>query len=281
MRFRKKDEKNLMKVGIFVTFLVTVLMIMIVSIGKENSLFDPKVSIRARVGNVMNLKPGSYVEFKGIKVGTVSEIKIISDDEVEIVLDILASNLKWIKNDSKVAISTAGLVGDKFLEIYNGSKEAATFNPEKDILQAGGGSDLKQIISKGESIASTTERILGRLDNILINMEDGKKIIELIDSANRTSKNLEKITQDLRMSAPAETFKNMNQSMERFNKASHSVEKILTQIEKGPGTLHSLIYDDGLHDDLKVLMGGASRNKVIKYFIRESIKNSEKKNPLP
>ena len=55
------------------------------------------------------------------------------------------------------------------------------------------------------------------------------------------------------------------------------LDRILGRVENGPGTANSLIYDDVLHDDLKALLGGAQRNKVLKYFIRESIKNSEKK----
>ncbi len=277
MRFRKKDERNFIKVGFFITALTAVLMLMIVSIGKENSIFHPKVAVKAQVDNVKNLKRGSYVELKGIKVGTVSNINIISEDMVEIEMDVLQSQLQWIKKDSKVAISTAGLVGDKYLEIFSGSKEAPGFDPKQDILQSGEGTDFKQIINKGESIASLTERILTRLDIILVNMDDGKKIVETINSMNKASLNIEKITEELKTANLGATVKNVNMSMARLDKASISMEKILSRVEQGPGTMNSLIYDDSLHDDLRALLGGASRNKVIKYFIRESIKNSERK----
>lgn len=277
MRFRKKDERNFIKVGLFMSGLTAVLMVMIVSIGKENSIFHPKVTIKAEVDNVKNLKRGSYVELKGIKVGTVSEINIVSDDQVQVEMEVLESQLKWIKKDSKVAISTAGLVGDKYLEIFSGSKEAPSFDPKQDVLQSGEGTDFKQIINKGESIASLTERILTRLDTILVNMDDGKKIVETINSMNRASLNIEKITEELKTAQVGATVKNVNMSMARLDKASLSLEKILSRVEQGPGTMNSLIYDDSLHDDLRSLLGGASRNKVIKYFIRESIKNSERK----
>lgn len=270
MRFRKKDEKNFIKVGIFISLLTIVLMIMIVSIGKENSIFNPKVEIRAKVDNVKNLKPGSYVELKGIRVGAVTDIKILSEEEVEIKMTILESELQWIKRDSKVSISTAGLVGDKYLEIYGGTKEAKAFNPDKDILNSEQGTDIKQIITKGESIATITERILTRLDTIIYNMEDGKKIIETVNSLHRTSLNIEKISREVSDARLGNTIQNVNMSMAKL-------DRIMNRIEKGPGTMNSLIYDDGLHDDLRALLGGASRNKVIKYFIRESIKDSERK----
>lgn len=279
MRFRKKDEKNFVKVGVFVSLLFLILMIMIVSIGKENSFFESKVELRARVDNVKNLKPGSYVELKGIRVGAVTSIDIISEDEVEIRLSILKSQLAWIKKDSRVSISTAGLVGDKYLEIYNGTKSAPTFDPEKDYLVSENLSDLKQIMTKGESIATLTERILSRLDQIIYSLDDGKKIVESVNALNRASLNIDKVAKEVSEANVGGTIKNVNMTMMKLEKSSASLEKILYRVEKGPGTMNSLIYDDGLHEDLRALLGGASRNKVIKYFIRESIKDSERKKP--
>jgi len=62
---RAQDKTNLVKVGMFVTALSIVMMILIVAIGKESSLFSPKSTIRARVVNAENLKTGAVVELKG------------------------------------------------------------------------------------------------------------------------------------------------------------------------------------------------------------------------
>lgn len=279
MRVRKKDKANLVKVGVFITLLTVVLMIMVVSIGKETSLFDPKTDIKARVANVSNLKVGSYVELKGIRIGTVSDINIISDEEVEITMTILERELKWIKEDSKVSISTAGLVGDKFVEIYKGSKEARKFKPHKDFLVSEESADFKKIMDKGDSIASVTERILSKLDNILVKVGDGQSIVESINSINKASSNMERVSQELKDAKMGQMVQNVNMSMSNLNKASTSLDRILTRVEKGPGTVNSLIFDEGVHDDLRALLGGAQRNKVIKYFIRESIKKSEERKP--
>ena len=270
MRIRKKDQKNLVKVGIFVTSLVLILMIIIASIGKETSLFEAKVDIKARVPNVSNLKTGSFVELKGIRIGTVTGISIVSEDEVEIVMTILEESSKWIRRDSKVSITTAGLVGDKYVEIYNGTKEAGKFRPDKDILISEKVTDIKSIITKSESITETTDRILFRLDKILEKIDEGNLVVNSLQSINRASINLEKVSSELREAQVGLMVKNVN-------KASASMDRILKRVEHGPGTAHSLIYEDTVHDDLRALLGGAQRNKVIKYFIRESIKKSEER----
>jgi phospholipid/cholesterol/gamma-HCH transport system substrate-binding protein len=279
MTARKKDKQNLIKVGFFLSALSFVLMIMVVSIGKESAIFHKKSTIRAVVPNVSNLKAGSYVELKGIRIGTVVDIRIISDEEVEIIMNVLQDQIKWIKQDSKVSISTAGLVGDKYVEVYKGSKEARPFDPEKDVLLSEEGIDVKKIMNTGDSIAKVTERILFKLDHVMTKIEDGQMLVSTISSLNKAANNIEKISSELREAQVGQMVKNVNLSMVNVSKTSGSLERVLTRIEKGPGTVNSLIYDESIHDDLRALLGGAQRNRVIKYFIRESIKNSEERKP--
>lgn len=280
MRVRKKDKENVIKVGAFITLLTIVLMIMIISIGKENSMFTPKVEIRARVPNVSNLKEGSYVELKGIRIGTVIGIKIVSEEEVEILMSVLKDETKWIKKDSRVSISTAGLVGDKYVEVYKGTKEAESFDPEKDVLVSEAAVGFSEIINKGDSIAKITERILVKLDSVMTKIDDGQMLVSTITNLNRAASNMEAVTAELKQARMSQMVSNVNASMANMSRATASIDRVMTRVEKGPGTLNSLIYDDSVHDDLRALLGGAQRNKVIKYFIRESIKNSEDRKPI-
>jgi phospholipid/cholesterol/gamma-HCH transport system substrate-binding protein len=280
MRVRKKDQKNLVKVGIFISALTVILMVIVISIGKESSLFEPKVIIKARVPDVSNLKSGSYVELKGIRIGSVDAINIISDEEVEISMKILQSQLRWIKENSKVSISTAGLVGDKYVEVYKGTTDSPTFEPEKHILFSEDSVDVKKIMNKGDSIATVTERILTKLDQVMVRLEDGQTLVNTMSSLNKASANMERITSELKEAQLGQMVRNVNTSMANLTKASASLDRILTRVENGPGTVNSLIYDESVHDDLRAVLGGAQRNKVIKYFIRESIKKSEDRKSL-
>lgn len=271
---RKRDQKNLIKVGIFLSALTFIMMVMVVLIGKETSFFIPKVDLYAEVKSVANLKPGAYVELRGIRVGSVTNIDIISDEEIGITIRITETHLKWIKKDSRISIATAGLLGDKFLEILGGSKDAPEFNPLTDKLLSEEQMDFKKIVIRGESIAAKVERILDKVDTVLVNMEDGKNLVATINSLHKTSLNFEKISGELAKAPIIESFSKMDKAMSR-------IDGIVSRVEAGPGTVHSLIYDDGLHDDLRALLGGAERNKVIKYFIRQSIEQSERKKTNP
>lgn len=263
---RAKDRSNLVKVGIFVSALCVVLMVMVVAIGKESSMFSPKASIRAQVLNAQNLKVGSSVELRGLRIGHVEEIQITGYQEVEIILTITSEHLRWIRQDSKVAISNAGLVGDKYLEIIGGSAEGGDFDPAKHVLSAEPAFDFKAMANKGGSIADKTDRVLEKVEGMLTAI-DPQKLATAVDGLAKTAENLGRSTKPLA------------ESSNKLNTAIGRLDSVLTQVQKGPGTAHSLVYDDALYEDLRKLMGGAERNSVIKYFIRESIKKAPAKTP--
>ena len=79
---RAKDKTPIIKVGIFLTFLTIVFMIMVISIGKEHAVFESKVNLKAVVDTAATLKPGAFVELRGIRVGVVDNIKIIDFDKI-------------------------------------------------------------------------------------------------------------------------------------------------------------------------------------------------------
>lgn len=261
---RAKERTNLVKVGFFITGLLTVVMVFVVSMGKESSLFEGKSVITARVKNADKLKTGAVVELKGLRIGFVDDITIISDDTVEILLSIREKDLRWIKQDSKVNISNAGLVGDKYLEITPGTVEARGFDPEKDILSGEESMDFKALANKGSEIANSTERIMQKID-LLVEQIDAQKINQAIDGFSKTA---------IHMGPAAEK---MDKAMARLNSGLQRLDDVLARVQKGPGSAHGLIYDDSVHEDLRKLLGGAERNTVLKYFIRESIKKAPKK----
>ncbi|MBY0515706.1 MAG: MlaD family protein [Bacteriovoracaceae bacterium] len=261
---RAKDRSNLVRVGIFVTGLTIVLMIMIAAIGKESALFEKKVMVRAQVLNAENLKPGASVELRGLRIGHVEEIKIVGQELVEIGALITESDLKWIKKDGKVSINNAGLVGDKYLEIIGGSEEAERFNPLKDVLTSEPSLDFKAMAAKGGSIADKADRVLSKVE-VLVEAIDGKKLAVTMDSLSKAAEHFSKA------SAP------MAATAHKLESASTRLDQVMERVQKGPGTAHAMIYDDALYEDLRKLLGGAERNTVIKYFIRESIKKAPTK----
>lgn len=263
---RKQDKKNLIKSGIFVFCMIVVFMIFTVTIGNESAWFTKKTPLKAIVPSANGLKGGAVVEFKGIKVGTVQKIKVVSTTEVSISFEVQEDYLPFIKMDSKVTINTKGLVGDKLLEIVNGSDEAESVK-ENSVLFSQSTITMEKVMVKGEELADTAARVLAKMDVFLEQMNSNQKVAKTFEELQEASRELKKFSKDM----------NQTKVLHKMSSMASRMDELMTRIVEGPGTMHSLIYQDSVYNQLDKILGGAQRNKVLNYFIKDSLKKSEEK----
>ena len=264
--FKPSDKKNYLISGIFITILLAVVSVTIFMLDKQNPLFSSRIYLKTEVKNAQNLKEGAAVQLKGIKVGSVTSITFKNLDTLVINLAVNSEYSEWIKKDSYLAFKTQGVLGDKFLEILGGTIESQPVR-EGDILATNESSQIDHIIEKGEDLMVAAGSILTKMDKIVSSVADNR--------LERVLYNVESLTANANKLMSTLNDKNFSQSIANMKTSTDSIVKMTKRIEEGPGTMHALIYDQTLHEDLKTLVGGANRNKVLKYFIRESIKKGE------
>lgn len=260
MIIRPHERKTIIFSGIFVSFLAILSMVSIFLVSKDSSLFETKFKILTKVQNAQNLKLGAAVQLKGIKIGTIETMQFENTNTIKISLQISSKYKKWIKQDSYMAFKTQGVLGDRFLEILGGSEDSPAIN-NKDFLRTETNSQIDKFITKSEDLLLITGKVLTKIDRILSKVDD-TKLESLFNNLDKSTKSLSKVLAAI--------------PTNKLTKSITNLDKITTQIESGPGSMHSLIYDQSLHTDLKTLLGGANRNKILKYFIRESIKEPNK-----
>ncbi len=264
--YKPSDKKNYLISGIFISVLLSIVSISIFMLNKENPIFSSKKYLRAEVLNAQNLKEGAAIQLKGIKVGSVASIDFKNIDTLTITLGINADYFEWIKKDSYLVFKTQGVLGDKFLEILGGTAGSENMQ-ENDIISTNENSQFDHIVTKSEELIVLAGSILTKFDKMLSSVEQSR--------LDKILANLETLTSNTNKLMSSMNEKNINQTIMNFKSSSESMSRITKQIEEGPGTLHAILYDQGLHEDLRTLMGGANRNKVLKYFIRESIKKGD------
>ncbi len=264
--YKPTDKKNYLISGIFISVLLIVVMITIFMLNKENPLFSSKIYIKTQVKSAQNLKDGAAVQLRGIKVGSVSAIEFKDLDTLQITLGVNEKYHEWIKKDSTIAFKTQGVLGDKFLEIAGGTNESKVIE-DGDLLVTNEGSQIDHIITKSEDLMVAAGSILTKFDRILSKVEE-TRLEKILTNLESLTANTNKVMMSL-------NDKNFGQSMNNLKTSTESMARMTKRIEEGPGTLHALIYDQGLHEDLRTLVGGANRSKVLKFFIRESIKKNE------
>lgn len=266
--FKPSDKKNYLISGIFISLLLLVAMVTIFMLNKENPILSSKIYIKTEVKSAQNLKEGAAVQLKGIKVGSVSSIEFKNLDTLEITLGVNEKYQEWIKKDSNVSFKTQGVLGDKFLEITGGTESSAGI-ADGDTLITSEASQIDHIITKSEDLIVAAGSILTKFDKIISSVED-RRLDKILSNLENLTANSNKVMMTL-------NDKGFSQSIANLKSSSESISRMTKRIEDGPGTLHALIYDQGLHEDLRTLVGGANRNKVLKFFIRESIKKEDNK----
>lgn len=120
----ESSNKRMVIVGIFVFVGLLFLIAGILIVGDLHRTFEKKFKLVSLFDDVAGLQRGNNVWLSGVKVGTVSEMAFYGKSQVEVQLQIDVNAKKFIPNDSKIKISSDGLIGNKILVIYGGSPDA-------------------------------------------------------------------------------------------------------------------------------------------------------------
>lgn len=273
MIIRPQDKINILISGLFVTVALSIIAISIFMLSSENNLLSRTISLHIQVESAQNLKNGAEVQLRGIKIGSVSAIEVDSLTHLKITMKVNSSYRNWIRRDSHVSFRTHGVLGDRFLEIHGGSEESERVL-DGEMLNVKDDNVLDKFIAQGEDIMTVATRVLQRVDHILEAVENNR-VQNILVSLEETTKATESLMKAIETQDLNGLIKNLNQTTVTMNKTMGSVDRIAKQVEHGPGSLNSLIYDRSVHDDLKTILGGTKRNQVLQYFIRESIKKAD------
>ena len=130
----QKSSGNKIRLGVFVTIGLLLLIVGIYFIGKKQQLFDSTFQISGVFKDINGLQIGNNVRFSGINVGIVEEINQISDSTVMVEMMIDEKTRKFMKKNVKAVIGSDGLMGNKIVTIIPGKKETQQL-VNNDIIQ--------------------------------------------------------------------------------------------------------------------------------------------------
>ena len=69
--------------------------------------------------------------------------------------------------------------------------------------------------------------------------------------------------------------------VEDLHATATSLRALSATIESGEGTVGMLANDPALYEDLRALVGGAQRNKLLRAYIRQTVEQGEANNAQP
>ncbi len=179
------------RLGLFVAGGLTLFVLAIFIIGKQKNLFNPVFAISSNFSNVGGLQVGNNVRFSGINVGTVENIMIVNDSTVRVDMYLKKEVWKFIKSDCSVAIGSEGIIGDKLVNVLQGSSDAPLAK-EGQLLKSTEPVETDAIIGSLKVTASNAEVITQQLAEIMIKINNGKGTLGRLIQDKTLAENLNK-----------------------------------------------------------------------------------------
>jgi phospholipid/cholesterol/gamma-HCH transport system substrate-binding protein len=169
----RADTSTSLRVGVVMVLSLTLLLAVVWTLGQRSRLFRATISFQTRFRNVAGLQEGSDVRLAGFRIGHISDISLPLDFASPLVivkLDIEKESSGWIRSDTTARLKTLGLLGDKYIELTQGSAAHPVLEPGSDI-SAAQPIQLDALLESGENIA----------DNLLVFSSSLRKIAERIE----------------------------------------------------------------------------------------------------
>lgn len=220
------------KIGVFALVGILLFVAGIFLIGSKKNMFGGTFIIYGTFRNVGGLAIGNNIRFSGIKVGTVEDIRIVSDTMIRVDMRMEDNVRQFLKTDAIASIGSDGLMGDKLITIVSGSANQIHLLTNGSRILTVDPVDFDRIIGKFTNVADNAEIITRELAGMAVEIHQGNGTIskllytdDLSKSLVATAKNAENIT--------------------------GSLAGIATQLQSGRGSLGSLIYTDSLSNGLE------------------------------
>lgn len=234
----KQSVATEIKVGIVVLIAVLLLFYMSFRVEKFGFLGERGYELNVVLDNATGLDRKTPVYIAGVRVGSINRIKL---QGYKATVRLLVEEGVAIPADSKIAVKSQGLLGDRYLEVMPG--DDTTFLTSGDqISNVVSGPDFDQLVDRIDGAARNFGDTMGELKGLIGAKERAsiKKSIENIETVSSDFKDILKTNKS-----------DMNRIVHNAATISDTLQTVVTDVEQGKGTLGMLVKDDTLFKDAK------------------------------
>lgn len=179
---------------------------------------------------VSGLNAGSRVEFSGLEVGNVVEMRLSPHDPRQVLALIRVNQDIPIREDTQARLGLANITGSMTLQLFGGSPDSSRLETtqQNPAQIAAAPSPIDSLLDDGEAVVSNVSQLLSHL-NRLFEEESTQRI-------NRIIANTDAITTSLADAQPQVTqsledldslLKQASHSLEQFDTLSQSANQLL------------------------------------------------------
>jgi phospholipid/cholesterol/gamma-HCH transport system substrate-binding protein len=198
------------RVGAFIVAGLLVLVGLIYFLGRQSGMFERQYRLVARFTQIGGLIEGATVRLAGVPVGRVAAIRLpeAAGRKVHVELTLVRRVQSRVRGDSVARIETLGLLGDKIVEVSLGSPEAPALAEGAEV-QTEEPFDTNRVMKQGTELLRNLVEISGELKAAIAVVTESAAGPDLVETVR-------------------------------------AMRALATEIERGQGALHRLIYDRDL-----------------------------------
>lgn len=264
--------KTQIKVGVFVTLGIIVIIASIFMLGGDKAFFKNFIRVHAHFDQVQGLAEGSIVSLSGVQVGNIEKINFVGDrNALDVVMKIDKHFAPRIPKDSEVEIRTQGALGDKFVFILPGELSGEEVR-DGDVLKVAMASDLLGMLSEKGKDAGRVFDIINEVYKMTRTINDNNRLEKIIGNLSEASSKLNSSASEAKLMMAS---LNPEVSGKKLQSSLAKLESVMTKLDRGDGTLGALINDPSLHVQLKGMLGTSTKKNHIKSLLRTSIEKEE------
>lgn len=178
----KRDFVKKLYASIFFLIGIVLILVVILAIGIEKGLTQPKFQIAVLFREVGGLSVGAPIRLSGVNVGTVGAIDFLDEKiqgrGVKVTLNVFKRYKKQLEKSGRFAIKTEGLLGGKLIDI-SASEAGKTINLNQPIV----GEDPLDVQDLAEAFGDTAK-------SLTVTSKGLNSIMNELKYISRTSKRL-------------------------------------------------------------------------------------------
>jgi len=257
-----------LRVGLLVVVSLTIFVIGVFLISGEGFL-QAKITLRTYMDNAGGLREGDPVRVSGINAGNVEEIRLSARDAqrpVEVVMKVQRRYQDDVRTDSLATLQAEGLLGQRFINITRGTPPNPLV-PDGGVVPLRDSPEISEVVETSADVMVKLNRITGRVDNIMAQVEAGKGTIgrliydeSLYAKANRAVDEAQKLISDTASGRGSlGKFLTDEQFYDNLNATVQKADAIVDDVRKAEGSLGKFIYDPDLYQKAENLMVQANQ----------------------
>jgi phospholipid/cholesterol/gamma-HCH transport system substrate-binding protein len=252
---RKKSSE--VWVGIFVVVGILLLILLTMKIEKFQIGKEIGYLINIYFDSAAGLDKSAAVRVAGVHVGHVEKVTL-EQGKARVTFRLPPDIV--IYKDSKAYLKSEGFLGERYVEITQGTPGAPRVEPNGVIEQGAPPVDVEQVLSKVSGLGDDIKEVVAPVKDLVKSM-DPKKVEGMIANLDKFSSQLEGIAKDSK------------ETIQKAKDAFASMEDIGDKVKRGEGTLGKLISDDSVYQDVKKTVETAKEASESAKSAVESLKN--------